>query len=93
MEVGLEPESNSGTGWGKRGEVCVHWGLECAGSDRGVPHFEQLVLEQDQMADLEQVEDVRQPAVQVGQLDVTVARHFARNDATPQKHRTDRVAA
>ena len=57
--MGLEPESSSGTGWGKRGEVCVHWGLECAGSDRGVPHFEQLVLEQDQMADLEQVEDVR----------------------------------
>ena len=51
------------------------------------------VLEQDQMAGLEQVEDVRQPAVQVGQLDATVARQFARNDATPQEDRTDRGAA
>lgn len=59
----------------------------------GVPHFEQLVLELDQKADLEQVEDVHQQAVQVGQPEVIVARHLARNDAAPQKHRTDRAAA
>jgi len=58
-----------------------------------VPHFEQLVLKLDQKADLEQVEDVHQQAVQVGQPEVTVACQLARNDAAPQKHRTDRAAA
>jgi hypothetical protein len=58
-----------------------------------VPHFEHLVLKLDQKADLEQVEDVHQQAVQVGQPEVTVACQLARNDAAPQKHRTDRAAA
>lgn len=72
--------------WGQ-----VYMGGCCAMG--GVPHFEQLVLELDQKADLEQVEDVHQQAVQVGQSEVIVARHLARNDAAPQKHRTDRAAA
>ena len=58
-----------------------------------MPHFEQLVLELDQKADLEQVEDVHQQAVQVGQSQVFVARELARNDAARQKDRTDRAAA
>ena len=59
----------------------------------GVPHFEQLVLELDQKADLEQVEDVHQQAVQVGQSEDIVARQLARKNAAPQKDRTDRATA
>lgn len=70
----------------------LHGGLLCHGR-RALPHFEQLVLELDQKADLEQVEDVHQQAVQVGQSEDIVARQLARKNAAPQKDRTDRATA
>ena len=84
----FELRSISGTGW-SWGQV--YMGGCCAMG--GVPHFEQLVLELDQKADLEQVEDVHQQAVQVGQSEDIVARQLARKNAAPQKDRTDRATA
>ena len=46
------------------------------------------MLELDQKAELEQVEDVHQSSLQVGQPQVIVARQLARNDAARQKDRT-----
>jgi hypothetical protein len=46
------------------------------------------VLELDQKAELEQVEDVHQSALQVRQPHFIVARQLARNDAARQKDRT-----
>lgn len=59
----------------------------------GAPHLEELVLESGQTAEIEQVEDVRQPSFEKAQRDITVMCHLARNDAARQKDRTDRAAA
>lgn len=65
--------------------MCIERARECSG---GRAYFEQLVLELDQKAALEQVEDVHQSALQVGQPQVIVARQLARKDAARQKDRT-----